>query len=167
MSSSFPFNDKKGTGRFEARLEIVRSHCTYMPGSQTEFKIPQKLNTILLRELYITLRGAMGYIFADYQLSNDFPNLILLGMTSCSKNNPVETCRNNTDSKHRELKFLTIRAASVSDSVARKVCELALQFPKASINWWGSCSGKYKQVFFVEQQYKFSPIMPLASIALQ
>lgn len=35
---------------------------------------------------------------------------------------------------HRALQFWIIATALVSDAVARRICELELQFPEASIN---------------------------------
>lgn len=129
------------------------------------FIISQNLNTLSLRLLFITLHSGTIHSFANYKLDEDYPNLFLLGISYNDENSPA-TPQSIPHLTHQTLRFLTVATLSVTDALARRICELTLQFPEASINWWSSVwitSGAPA----IEHQYIFSAEMPLGCIAIQ
>lgn len=131
-----------------------------------DFIISQIFNTLSLRELYIEITEGPADLFANCKLDYDYPNLVLLAILSHDVD--AETIAQSIPrSTHHNLRFLTIATMSVSDSLARRICELMLQFPKASINWW---SARYSQISvgrLIEHQHIFSSNIAPGCIGIQ
>ena len=62
--------------------------------------------------------------------------------------------------------YVIIATEFVNEEVAKGICELSLQFPKASINWTSSLVDMYSKTIFLEQMYRFSHVVPTGTIGI-
>ena len=120
-------------------LKMRKLHVVVLGQNESLFKITQVYNTFLLRELFITCFTYLDTFFTNFQLDADYPSLIVLGLSQRvvfmlhkMKGKRI------TQLSHQTVRHVIIGTDFVTEKVAKEVCELSLQFPKASINWSSS-----------------------------
>ncbi|CCG23529.1 Dnm1 dynamin-related GTPase [Candida orthopsilosis Co 90-125] len=104
---------------------------------------------------------------ANFQLDTDYPSLIVLGLSQrvVSMLDKMKGKR-ITQLSHQTVRHVIIGTAFVTEKVAKEVCELSLQFPKASINWSSSLLCADNMAYLVEQMFRFSHVMPKGFIGI-
>ncbi|KAI5957650.1 hypothetical protein KGF57_003344 [Candida theae] len=137
-------------------FKSIKYHIALSPQQEFERSFPgQTLTHIGHRryQKYAESNGDYFYVttfgcwqsdsFVTGELVDDYPNLVSFGMMHSDRDSSQMICKMIPHSTHRTLRYLTISTgAAVTDvAIAKRVCELVLQFPKASTNWWSSCYG--------------------------
>ena len=64
------------------------------------------------------------------------------------------------------MRHVIIGTDFVAEKVAKEVCELSLQFPKASINWSSALLCADNMAYLIEQMFRFSHVMPKGFIGI-
>lgn len=139
------------------KMHLVLGLC------RPKLKITQNFNTQHLRELFITGIRGLDDAFTDLQLDNDYPNLVLLGWCKRERLYFGERDDEMTHLSHRLVRNVIIATYAANDKVAREICALTTQFPKASINWWSSLHSMPKRLI-IEQLYMYSPVMAVGFV---
>lgn len=134
--------------------------------SGRKFAIFQHLNTSILRTLCITISDRTTCIFSNGELETYYPNLQLLGIDYKHWCTTQEILQSIPNAIHQTLRYLTIATPSFNDALVKRICELPLQFPNASINWWSSYQSVDIPLKLICHQQLFSPIMPPRCIAI-
>ena len=142
-------------------------HILYDVRLYTYAQISSFFNTFILRKLFISQNSDADQIFDSLQLDDDFPNLILLAISYPNNLNRV-IHQMITRATHKSLQYFTISTVISTAALVRRICDLPLQFPRASVNGWQVCNGArgVSCAFRIQQHYMFSPIMPPGCIGV-
>ncbi|KAG5418138.1 hypothetical protein I9W82_004467 [Candida metapsilosis] len=131
-------------------------------------KITSIYDTRSLREVFISGNGDLDDVFARFPMDNDFPNLKILGLSDSGRSVLLRSQMEKTFTRlsHKTVVNVIIATEFVNEEVAKGICELSLQFPKASINWTSSLVDIYSKTIFLEQMYRFSHVVPTGTIGI-
>ncbi|CCG24023.1 hypothetical protein CORT_0E04360 [Candida orthopsilosis Co 90-125] len=147
--------------------KMRKLHVVVSGQNESLFKITQVYNTFLLCELFITCFTYLDTFFTNFQLDADYPSLIVLGlsqrvvfMLDKMKGKRI------TQLSHQTVRHVIIGTDFVTEKVAKEVCELSLQFPKASINWSSALLCADNMAYLIEQIFRFSHVMPKGFIGI-
>ena len=144
----------------------MRIHLHGRQHSGRKYAIFQHLNTSILRTLCITISDRTTCIFSNGELETYYPNLQLLGIDYKHWSTTQEILQSIPNAIHQTLRYLTIATPSFNDALVKRISELPLQFPNASINWWSSYQSVDIPLKLICHQQLFSPIMPPRCIAV-